>query len=114
MRVDEYEFGRIVIDGKRYESDLIVSGGCVSKRRKGNSKKLKARFGHTPLSEHEELPWNCSTLVVGTGLYGGMPITDGVREEAERRGVSLLEMPTTQALQHLNDQDTCLVLHLTC
>jgi hypothetical protein len=114
MRVDEYEFGRIVIDGKTYERDLIVTEGHIRRRKKGGSKKLKSRYGHTPLSEHEELPWECTTLVVGTGFYGGMPVTDGVREEAQRRGVSLVEMPTTQALQHLNDEKTCLVLHLTC
>jgi hypothetical protein len=114
MRVDEYEFGRIVIDGKQYESDLVVSGGTIKRRRKRGSKKLKLQYGHTPLSEHEELPWDCDKLVVGTGFYGGLPITDGVRDEARRRGVALLEMPTTQALQHLNDAKTCLVLHLTC
>ena len=114
MRVDEYEFGRIVIDGRRYESDLIVSGGRIRKRKKGGSRKLRSRYGHTPLSEHEELPWECRTMVVGTGFHGAMPVTEGVMAEAERRGVSLLELPTTQALQHLNDENTSLVLHLTC
>jgi len=45
-----------------------------------------------------------------------MPVMKEVREEAERRKVELLVMPTEKAVGFLNQhpQDTNAVLHVTC
>jgi hypothetical protein len=37
-----------------------------------------------------------------------------VFELAERKGVELITMSTPEAVGHVNDGDTNLVLHLTC
>jgi len=37
-----------------------------------------------------------------------------VYELAVRKGVELLTMSTPEAIKHINDQDTNLILHLTC
>jgi len=44
------------VEGKRYLHDAVIEGGNVRKRRKGPSKPLRERFGHTPLSAKEEIP----------------------------------------------------------
>jgi hypothetical protein len=116
MRIDQITFGSIRIDGKIYERDVVIDRGTVRPRRKKPSKEFRERFGHTPLSVHERLPWECRRLVVGTGAYGALPIMDGVRGEAQRRGVDLVTLPTVEAIKALkmSPEATNAVLHLTC
>src|SRR5262245_64288328 len=45
MHVDSYEFGQIVIDGAKYDGDVVVDRGEIRKRKKGPSKPRKAEFG---------------------------------------------------------------------
>ena len=116
MRFDRFSFGTIRAGGTVYEHDVVLDRGRISKRHKGPSKRYQDRFGHTPLSAGEELPWKCARLVIGTGAYGALPVMDEVREEAERRGVELVTMPTREAIALLRDADdrTNAVLHVTC
>ena len=116
MRFEGFTFGSIEVDGTTYEHDLVIDRGSVRKRRKGPSKPLRARFGHTPLSADEDIPWGCRRLVIGSGASGSLPVTDDVVEEADRRGVELVILPTRQALDELAgaDADTNAILHLTC
>lgn len=67
MRFEGFSFGSIRIDGVTYEHDVVIDRGKVRKRNKKASKKYRDRFGHTPLSIDEEIPWNCRRLVIGTG-----------------------------------------------
>jgi hypothetical protein len=116
MRFEGFTFGSIEVDGTTYDHDLVIDGGEVRKRRKGPSKPLRARFGHTPLSASEDIPWDCRRLVIGSGASGSLPVMDEVVEEAERRGVELVIVPTREALEQLrgDDADTNAILHLTC
>ncbi len=90
MQIQRFAFGSIQIDGVTYEYDVVIEGGQVRKRKKNASKKLKADFGHTPLSAHEDIPWTCRRLVIGTGAHGALPLMDEVKQEAKRRKVELV------------------------
>jgi hypothetical protein len=116
MRFGRFEFGSIEIDATSYEHDVVLDRGRIRKRKKGPSKPLRTRYGHTPLTEAEDLPWTCSRLVIGTGAEGALPVTDGVRREAERRGVELVIVRTREAIEELSrtPDDTNAVLHVTC
>lgn len=116
MRFTEYSFGSIRIDEVTYEHDVIVDRGKVRKRKKAASKPLRAAYGHTPLSIEEDIPWRCRRLVIGTGATGSLPVMPEVEEEARRRKVDLVLMPTAEAIGVLNEtaKDTNAVLHLTC
>jgi hypothetical protein len=54
--------------------------------------------------------------VVGTGVNGALPVMDEVKQEAVRRKVSLLILPTAKAIELLKDnpKETNAVLHVTC
>jgi len=54
--------------------------------------------------------------VIGTGANGALPVMDQVREEARRRDVELVALPTAQAIGMLAEApaDTNAILHLTC
>ena len=110
-------FGELDVDGHRFAKDVVIEAGQVRKRKKKPSKPYRSEFGHTPLSADEELPWRGSQLIIGTGAYGSLPITPGVNEEADRRGVTLIAVPTREACQLISDLDASqvhAVLHVTC
>ena len=77
---------------------------------------FSAAFGHTPLSANEEIPWKCRRLVVGTGADGSLPIMGEVKEEAARRRIELLILPTREAISALErvSKGTNAILHVTC
>jgi hypothetical protein len=116
MRIEDFSFGRITIDGVVYEHDLVIERGKVRKRNKKPSKKLRDEFGHTPLSSKEEIPWKCRRLVIGTGAHGNLPVMDDVRREAARREIELLVLPTAEAIEALRKgkKGTNAILHITC
>lgn len=116
MRFERYEFGSIRVDGTTFDHDLVIDRGEIRKRKKGPSRELRAEFGHTPLTIAEDIPWDCRRLVIGSGAAGSLPIVDEVIQEADRRGVELLVLPTSEAIQELerSPDDTNAVLHLTC
>src|SRR5437660_10384969 len=116
MRFQRFNFGSIRIDGTTYENDVIIDGTAIRKRKKKASKPLREQYGHTPLSLQERIPWDCRRLVVGTGALGALPLTADVAKVADRRGVDLIAVPTTQSIQLLREERaaTNAILHVTC
>jgi hypothetical protein len=111
-RIDEYSFGRIVVDGEEETRDVILLPGRVIR----NWWRLE---GHRLVLEDlqdvlEELP---ARLVLGTGAYGRMtPDTDTV-ETLRRRGIEVEALPTGEAVRRYNELDpgqAAAALHLTC
>ncbi len=115
MRFKAFSFGSICIDGTTYEYDVVIDRGRIRKRKKKPSKKFRDKFGHTPLSIEEEIPWKCRQLVIGTGT-GDLPVMEEVKREAHRRKIRLAILPTTEAIKTLqeNPEETNAVLHVTC
>ena len=117
MKAQLIAFGAIEIAGQRYHHDVVIDGGKVRKRAKKASKAYRAADGHTPLSLGENLPWGGRQLIVGTGMYGRLPVLPEVSQEAARRKVELVVVPTEAACRLLADQkdkDVYAVLHVTC
>ncbi len=116
MRIEDFSFGSIRIDGVTYDHDVVIDRGEVRRRKKKASKKFREEFGHTPLSIEEKIPWKCRRLVIGTGAGGGLPVMTEIKLEAERRKIELLILPTAQALEVLKQrsEETNAVLHVTC
>src|SRR5437016_6000847 len=85
MKARLVKFGEIEVEGKRYTHDVVIDGGKVRKRKKGPSKQFREKFGHTPLSAGEEIPWGGKRLIVGTGAHGALPVMDEGLAEAKRR-----------------------------
>ena len=77
MKIRLVTFGEIDIEGQHYHHDVIIENGKVRKRRKKLSKTYSSRFGHTPLSVEENIPWHGTKLFVGTGAYGSPPAMRG-------------------------------------
>lgn len=115
MHFEKFSFGSVQIDGTACEHDVVIDRGEVRKRKKKPSKQFR-QFGHTPVSVEEDVPWKCRQLVIGTGAYGKLPVMQEVRDEAKRKEIKLLILPTIEAIQVLNrnPKDTNAILHVTC
>jgi hypothetical protein len=116
MRVSDYCFGSVRVDGVTYDYDLVIDRGKIRKRKKAASRKFRGEYGHTPLSVAEDIPWRCRRLVIGTGADGALPVMQQVRDEARRRKIDLVVLPTAEAIGMLTGAaaDTNAILHLTC
>ena len=116
VRFSGYSFGSVRVDGVTYDYDLIIDRGTIRKRKKGPSRRFRGADGHTPLSAAEDIPWRCRRLVIGTGAAGALPVLQDVREQARRREVDLVILPTARAIAVLakTTTDTNAILHLTC
>ena len=116
VRFSGYSFGSVRVDGVTYDHDLIIDRGKIRKRKKGASRKFRGAYGHTPLSAAEGIPWRCRRLVIGTGAAGALPVMKEVHDQARRREVDLVIVPTAQAISVLTKttRATNAILHLTC
>jgi hypothetical protein len=111
------QFGELDVDGQRFAKDVVIEAGQIRKRKKKPSKVYRDRYGHTPLSVAESIPWRGQRLIIGTGAYGRLPIMPEVTTEAERRGIELVAVPTDEAcrlIDDCSDAEVNAILHVTC
>jgi hypothetical protein len=111
--IDSYDFGRIVINGKRYNSDLIVFSDKV---RDGWWRKEGHRLHVDDLKD--VLEFKPEVLVVGTGYSGLMRIPLETRRYVESEGIEFLTQKTAEACETFNrlvkSRRVVAALHLTC
>jgi hypothetical protein len=111
-RIDHYEFGRIVVDGRQETKDLIILPHRVVR----NWWRLD---GHALVLDDlaevlEELP---AHLVVGTGADGRMRPDPDTIQQLQDRGITVETLPTGQAVRRFGELDparAAAALHLTC
>lgn len=117
MKAKLISFGKVKIDGQEYDYDLVIEQGKISKRSKKPSRPYRDQFGHTPLSAGEHIPWGGEQLIIGTGVYGSLPVMQEVYDEAHNRGVEIVAVPTGEAcvmLQGKEAKTINAILHVTC
>lgn len=114
MKIEDYAFGRIVIDGQTFTRDVILLPNRVWDgwwRQEGH------RLSIADLGEI----WAAAptALVIGSGFFGLMQTSDKTRAEIERHGIALYVEKTRQACQVFNrlaaqDERVVAALHLSC
>jgi len=117
MKARLLKFGEIEVEGERHTYDVVIDGGKVWKRKKGPSKQFREKFGHTPLSTGEKIPWGGHQLIIGTGAHGALPVMDEVLAEAKRRRIEIIAKPTSEAchlLKEVRKGQAYAILHCTC
>jgi len=112
-RIDSYEFGRLVVDGKTYTSDVIIFPHGV---KGGWWRKEGHRLCLEDLKEVlEEKP---EVLVVGTGYSGLVEVPREVAEGLQAQGIKVVVEPTSKAVKTYNElsrsKKVVAALHLTC
>ena len=111
--IDSYDFGTIVVNGKRYDSDLIISGSGINpywRRKKGHE--LCEEDIQKILIKRPEI------LIIGTGYSGVLRIPKNIEEHIRSHGVELIMKRTEEACSEYNKlyekHDVIAALHLTC
>ena len=111
--IDAYYFGRIVIDGNAFTTDVIIFPDRVM----DNWWRKDGHVLHVEAVELivEEKP---EVLIIGTGKYGILKVLPQTREYIDSRGVELIVEQTEQACEIYNkisrDRKVVAALHLTC
>ncbi|MDP9023550.1 MAG: MTH938/NDUFAF3 family protein [Actinomycetota bacterium] len=115
MRIDDYEYGRVVIDGREERNDVILVDGTLHAnwwRDEGH--RLQVEDLQPVLDAEPDL------LVVGTGTAGNMRPASDLDGQLRSHGIELEAMPSPQAVRRYNevaragDRDVALAIHLTC
>jgi hypothetical protein len=112
-KIDSYNFGQIVISGRKYTSDVIIFPDRVQGDWwRDESHELNLKDISLVLREKPEM------LVVGTGASGLMRVLPEVEKEAEARNIQLIVQPSGEACETYNQlsqtQKVIAALHLTC
>lgn len=111
--IDSYSFGTIVINGKKYSSDVIIYPSRIDS-------KWWRREGHSLYLEdiEEILRQDPDILIIGTGAYGAMNVPEKVREKIRELGIELIIDKTPSAVKTYNElissKEIIAALHLTC
>jgi hypothetical protein len=111
--IDSYDFGEIVIGGKRYISDVIIYPDRVKDewwRREGH--RLSVEDLGDVLDHKPDL------IVVGIGNPGLVRVLPDTEKLIKSRGIELIVQPTKEACQTYNQlvstRKVIALLHLTC
>lgn len=111
--IESYRFGRMVIRGRIYTSDLIILPDRILD---GWWRKTGHRLCLEDLQE--ALQDNPDILIVGTGAFGRLRIAEEVEKFASNSGIELLSGKTKTAVKLFNELDpkknTAGAFHLTC
>jgi hypothetical protein len=113
-RIDSYEFGRIVIDGREYRADVIVLPEHVVAdwwRLEGHSL--------APEDVKDVVAAEPKLFIVGAGAYGGMSVPEDTVTYLEGRGIKVEAHDTAAAVRRYNEaaaagERVAAGLHLTC
>ena len=111
-RIDNAFFGSLLVDGRKYNNDLVISWNGDVKDRPSNHDFTSAEMESILISDPD-------VVVVGTGHSGMLKVAHDVDVTARLKGVELVVKPTVQAVQEYNKfarlgKRVVAVLHSTC
>ncbi|MFW6025795.1 MAG: MTH938/NDUFAF3 family protein [Candidatus Woesearchaeota archaeon] len=115
MKIEEYEFGKITINGKTYTDDLIIFPDYIKEnwvREEGHFLKLN--------DLKEVFDVNPSILIIGSGNNGLMKVANEVYTQTEKSGIKIVVDNSRQACDAYNSlseeekKKTVFAIHLTC
>jgi len=113
MSIDSYSFGRIVINGETYTSDVIIYPGRVDSswwRKEGH----RLQFADV----EEAVQAKPEILVIGTGYDGVMSVPVETIDHIVRLGIEVKVERTSKAVKMYNElqhaKTVIAALHITC
>ena len=113
MKIDSYDFGRIVVDGTAYSSDVIIYPDRVDAdwwREEGHRL--------SPRDVEGVLEYKPDVIIVGTGFHGAMSVPKDVEDHIVSKGIRLIVSTTKDACKSYNEMEesgkVVGAFHLTC
>ncbi len=112
--VENYRFGKIVINGQKYNKDLIVFPDEIKTN-------WWRKDGHSLCLEDLTSIYNIKTdvLVVGIGSSGVMKVPSDVIQELNQKEIDVIVLKTPEAVEEYNrlakeGKHVAGAFHLTC
>lgn len=114
MKIDDYQFGKLKIEGEAITSDVIV----FPDKYQDNWWRKQGHVLHTE-DLQSIVEYHPDILVVGTGYFGRMQIPQETQDYLKQHGIQLIFTRTSDAIKEFNQlQQQCAnavaALHLTC
>ena len=113
MNIDSYSFGKMVIEGKSFNSDLIIYPEKVDAswwRKVGHRVQLEDLTAVLTASPE--------VLIIGTGYMGLMKVPEELRKELRKKSTELYIEDSRRAVEIFNSINTKIktiaAFHLTC
>lgn len=113
MKIEAYEFGRMVYGGKTYTSDLIIYPDRVDSswwRLKGHLLQIE--------DLKDILKEEPGILIIGTGAVGIMKVPKKLKNQLEEKNIEVYVQRTGKAVEVFNSADKSKkvigAFHLTC
>ena len=113
MKIEAYEFGKMVYGGQTYTSDLIIYPGRVDPswwRLKGHL--LQIADLEDILKEEPDI------LIIGNGAMGIMKVPEELKKQLEEKNIELYVQRTGKAVEVFNSAEKNKTVigafHLTC
>jgi hypothetical protein len=113
MKIEAYEFGRMVYGGKTYTSDLIIYPDRVDSswwRLKGHLLQIE--------DLKDILKEEPGILIIGTGAMGIMKVHQELKNQLEEKKIELYVERSGKAVEVFNSADkskkVIAAFHLTC
>jgi len=112
--IENYSFGQMLIDGKKYNSDLIIFKDYINSnwwRREGHSLHID--------DINEIINKKPEVLIIGTGYYGLMKVTEELIKYINSSGIEkVIVKKTKDACDEYNKlykkKKVIAAFHLTC
>jgi len=114
MKIEEYKFGCMVVDGKTFTRDLIICRDKIIENwwRKEGHKLAVADIEDVLQKQEPEI------LIVGKGKFGLMKVLPETKEFLNTLGIQLIAMNTSEAVKEYNqlsdEKNVVGAFHLTC
>lgn len=110
-RIDSTYFGSIIIDGKKFDSDMTI---CWD----GEIQHRPSSHNFTKEELHDILMKDPEIVIVGTGTGGLMKVDPAAEVLAKLKGVELIQKLSMQAAEEFNKlsrkKKVIAVIHVTC
>jgi len=112
--IERYSFGSMTISGKRYTSDLKIINGRIFPN-------WRRKKGHSVAADEVTDILNAKPdyLIIGSGKFGLMKISDQVRNYMSDCGIQVIVEPSKTAMKTYNQmcaagKNVAGAFHLSC
>jgi hypothetical protein len=111
MKIEDFEFGSIKIDGIKYDKDLIITPrGIIPNwwRREGH----KVFWADLSFLDFEGIKY----LIIGNGWSSAVKVMDDLKEKMKELNIRIISVNSKNALKEYENlkSQAILALHLTC
>ncbi len=104
VKINSVSFGVIVIEGKKYRMrDVVIfPDGTVQRREFSRWLSSHHKYGKDDITKL--IAAGAEMVVIGTGIYSGVKLTEGMREYINESKCELVDLPSRDAIQKFNEQ----------